>query len=210
MRTMNEEGESKKRNRLLTGGLGAAFLGSLCCIGPAIFIALGLGSFAVGTFFESIRPWMGGLAIIALAFAWRQAFRKKPCLNDACEVRPKRDKRQITMLGIGTLLAASLLAYPYISERILEARNADSIEEAEGAAHLAVSIPSMDCPACAVGIQSKLVGLEGIESARITYETKLAQIVYDSRQISEIEILESIEATGFPPKQTHPNEKHVR
>jgi len=207
---MNEEGESKKRNWLLTGGLGAAFLGSLCCIGPAVFIALGLGSFAAGAFFETIRPWMGGLAIIALAFAWRQALRKKPCLNESCEVRPKRDKGQIVLIALGTLLAFGLLAYPYLSEGILEARNADSIEETDDATHLAVSIPSMDCAACAVGIQSKLVGLEGIESARITYETKLAQIVYDSRQISEAAILEAIEATGFPPKQIQPNENHVR
>jgi len=207
---MIEDRKSRKRNWLLTGGLGAAFLGSLCCIGPAVFIALGLGSFTAGAFFESIRPWMGGVAIIALAFAWRQALRKKPCLNEACEVRPKRDKGQIAMLSIGTLLAAGLLAYPYISEEILEARNAGSIEETDGAIHLAVSIPSMDCAACAVGIQSKLVGLEGIESARITYETKLAQFVFDSRLISETEILEAIEATGFPPKQIQPNDSHVQ
>ena len=114
------------------------------------------------------------------------------------------------MLGIGTLLAFGLLAYPYISEGILEVRNADSIEESDGTTRLTVSIPSMDCASCAVGIQRKLVEREGIESARITYETKLAQIVYDSRQISEIEILESIEATGFPPKQFQTNENHVQ
>ncbi len=207
---MIEEGESKQRNWLLTGGLGAAFLGSLCCIGPAVFIALGFGSFAAGAFFESIRPWMGGLAIIALAFAWRQALRKKPYLNEACEVHPKRDKGQIAMLSIGTLLAVGLLAYPYISERIPEMRNADSIEEADGATRLTVSIPSMDCASCAVGIQSTLVELEGIENARITYESKLAQIAYDSRQITETEILETIEATGFPAKQIPPNENHVQ
>lgn len=210
MRTMNEEGESKKRNWLLTGGLGAAFLGSLCCIGPAVFIALGLGSFSAGAFFESIRPWMGGLAIIALVFAWRQGLHKKPCLNEACEVRPKRDKGQIAMLSIGTLLAIGLLAYPYISERILEMRNADLIEEVDGTTRSTISIPSMDCAACAVGIQSQLVGLEGIESARITYESKLAQIVYDSRQITETEILKTIEATGFPAKEIQPNENHVQ
>lgn len=197
---MNNEEEPKRRNWLLAGGLGAAFVGSLCCIGPAIFIALGLGGFAAGAFFETIRPWMGALAVIALAFAWRHTLRRKPCCDGACETQSKRNGDQIALLSIGSLLAVGLLAFPYLSERTLEARNANIAETSTGMTQLTVSIPSMDCASCAVGIQNKLATRKGIESERITYETKLANISYDPSQTSEGEILAVIESTGFPPE----------
>lgn len=205
MRSMDDGGEPKKGNWLLASGLGAAFLGSLCCIGPAVFIAFGLGSFATGAFFETIRPWMGGLALIALVFAWRHTLRRKACCKGACEVPEKRNKGQIVLLSIVTPLALGILAYPSISEAILESRNADAMEIPEDSTLLTVSIPSMDCASCAVGIQSKMSEQEGIENAHITYETKIARITYDPKQVTEKEILQAIESTGFPTEALKTN-----
>ncbi len=48
------------------GGVAAAFLGSLCCVGPLLFVALGVGAGLASTF-EPLRPYFGVLMIVLLA-----------------------------------------------------------------------------------------------------------------------------------------------
>jgi mercuric ion transport protein len=83
---MKENNQKERKGKwLLAGGIGAAFTASLCCIGPAVFIALGLGSFAAVGVFETLRPWFAIVAVVALGFAWRQALRKQSCATAQCE-----------------------------------------------------------------------------------------------------------------------------
>jgi mercuric ion transport protein len=51
------------------GGVTAAFLGSLCCVGPLLFVTLGVGAGLASTF-EPLRPVFGVvmLALFGLAF----------------------------------------------------------------------------------------------------------------------------------------------
>ena len=51
------------------GGVVAAFLASLCCVGPLLFVSLGVGAGLASTF-EPLRPLFGGvmLALFAVGF----------------------------------------------------------------------------------------------------------------------------------------------
>lgn len=55
------------RNSLLAGagGVVAAFLGSLCCVGPLLFVTLGVGAGLASTF-EPLRPLFGALMALLL------------------------------------------------------------------------------------------------------------------------------------------------
>jgi hypothetical protein len=59
------------RKALVTsaGGVAAAFLGSLCCVGPLLFVTLGVGAGLASTF-EPLRPIFGVvmLALLAVGF----------------------------------------------------------------------------------------------------------------------------------------------
>ena len=69
-------GEYKSESRsLLAGGI-AAILASVCCVGPLLLLALGLGGAWVGnlTLMEPLRPMFLIIAIAALAFAYRKIF----------------------------------------------------------------------------------------------------------------------------------------
>jgi mercuric ion transport protein len=47
------------------GGVAAAFLASLCCIGPLLFVTLGIGAGLASTF-EPLRPIFGVLMLVLL------------------------------------------------------------------------------------------------------------------------------------------------
>lgn len=59
------------RRSTLTGAAGvvAAFLGSLCCVGPLLFVTLGIGA-GMASAFEPLRPFFGAamLALLGAGF----------------------------------------------------------------------------------------------------------------------------------------------
>jgi copper chaperone CopZ len=208
---MKENNQKERKGKwLLAGGIGAAFTASLCCIGPAVFIALGLGSFAAAGVFETLRPWFAIVAVVALGFAWRQALRKQSCATAQCEIPAKSRKGQIALLSLVSILAMGFLAYPSIANLMLNASEDTKIAMGPNSSELVVSIPTMDCAACAVGIQGELKKIEGIDSAQISYDNKQAVIVYNSQIIEEQKILEAIKATGFPPEKLKVDQSHVQ
>lgn len=64
-------GDPPMRKAVLTGvgGVAAAFLGSLCCVGPLLFVTLGVGAGLASTF-EPLRPLFGAamLALLGIGF----------------------------------------------------------------------------------------------------------------------------------------------
>ena len=67
-----------------------------------------------------------------------------------------------------------------------------------------VKIPSMDCAACAIGIQSTLRKQPGVQSAQVSYDTKEAEVRYDATKLSPAKIIAAIDETGF--KAVSPDE----
>ena len=53
-RTMNESFDNKLSKWIIGGGLAAALGASMCCIGPAIFFTLGLGSFTAAGYSDDL------------------------------------------------------------------------------------------------------------------------------------------------------------
>jgi mercuric ion binding protein len=75
-------------------------------------------------------------------------------------------------------------------------------EQSSKLARLRVSIPSMDCAACASGIAATLRREPGVVAATIDYPTKLAVIDYDHTSTTRESLLDTIDATGFPADRT--------
>ena len=112
------------------GGLVAAFLGSLCCVGPLLFVTFGVGAGLASTF-EPLRPLFGVLMAALLALGlWtvygRRSLRaiaattadattalRTPTSapNDACAI-PARRHRDVVILWSATLLALLFWTFP--------------------------------------------------------------------------------------------------
>jgi|SRR5438105_3385996 len=87
-------------------GILAAVLGSICCVGPLLLIAVGLGTGAavIGRY-----HWffvIGAFAV--LAWAWGKHFRERA--RCACEHRPMDGGRRISLF---TLLIASMVVLAF-------------------------------------------------------------------------------------------------
>jgi len=67
----------KSNKNLIGTGMLAAITASLCCIAPVAAIFAGTSSFATTfSFLEPLRPYLIGITIVVLAFAWFQNLKK--------------------------------------------------------------------------------------------------------------------------------------
>ncbi len=84
---MNKESGEKM---FLGGAIVAAIAASLCCILPVLAVAFGLGAFGMATIFESLRPYLLVVVVLALAFGFYQTYvRREKCgEGEMCATKP--------------------------------------------------------------------------------------------------------------------------
>lgn len=102
----------------LIAGVLAAIGGSVCCVGPLVLLALGIGGTWVGglTAMEPYRPIFIGLTLLSLGQAWRRLY----LLPQACGPNtpcadPRTLKRQRLTFWIISALILGLLAAPSLA-----------------------------------------------------------------------------------------------
>src|SRR5215218_2236166 len=80
-----------KEKAIVGGAVVAGFLASLCCIGPLLFVLLGVSAFGGAAAFESARPFLMAVSVLLLAvgFYWTYFRRSEQCAPDeACATKP--------------------------------------------------------------------------------------------------------------------------
>ena len=107
-----------------TGGLVAAFLASVCCIGPLVFAALGVGIGGTGLlagtagFLKGLppyRPWFIGLTVLMLGVSFYLASRKptSACVPGSICAPRETMRASRVLLWIVTAIALVLVLAPY-------------------------------------------------------------------------------------------------
>lgn len=127
---MAEQAEARHRTAMSLGAIGAAFLASLCCIGPVLFVTLGVGA-GLASRFEPLRPFFTFLTVALLAAGFYTVYgRKGAAISDevsastagavsaeadeagaSCTV-PRDRKRDKVLLWVATLIVVVLLTFP--------------------------------------------------------------------------------------------------
>jgi len=116
------EGAAENRGwRGITGSLGAigaALLASLCCIGPVLFVTLGVGA-GLASRFEPLRPAFTVMTVALIAVGFYTVYGRRPagvdgpsCSVDGSCVVPRNRSRDKVFLWIATLVALVLLTFP--------------------------------------------------------------------------------------------------
>ena len=98
--------------------VGAALLASLCCIGPVLFVTLGVGA-GFATRFEPLRPLFTVLTIALLALGFYSVYGRQRATTPAascdidgtCTVHRSRKRHKI-LLWIAALVALVVLTFP--------------------------------------------------------------------------------------------------
>jgi len=103
-------------NRSMIAAVVAAIGASLCCVGPLVLLALGVGGSWISnlTALEPYRPIFIGITLVFFYLAFRKLYLiPRQCApGDACAV-PSTLRNQRIIFWIATVLLVALLTFPY-------------------------------------------------------------------------------------------------
>uniref|UniRef100_UPI004047B35F mercuric transport protein MerTP n=1 Tax=Mariniflexile sp. TaxID=1979402 RepID=UPI004047B35F len=194
---MNTEKTSK--NAAYTG-LFAAVAASSCCIPPVIALIAGVGGGASAlSWMEPLRPYLIGLAVLAIGYAWYSYLKTKKAA-DCCEVdaKPKWFQTKGFLIGI-TLFAAVSISFPYYAH-IFYPNNTNKevvvVSEAN-VETLNFDIEGMTCNGCAAHVENEVNKLSGIISVTASYENENATVTFDKSKTTKEDIEKAINGTGY-------------
>jgi mercuric ion transport protein len=191
--------ESKSDSKWIGATLVAAFLASLCCITPVLAIIAGIGG-AASTFswMEPFRPYLIGVTVLVLGFAWYQKLKpKKEEIDCACDDEEEGKKpflQSKTFLGIVTVVAVLLLSFPYYSNIFFPAPTKSAIVVAQAdLLEARLVIKGMTCSGCESSVNHALAKKKGVVEAKSNYEAGTALVKYDASVVNPEALKEVIE-----------------
>jgi mercuric ion transport protein len=197
----------KSENKLIGTGLLSAITGSLCCITPVLALIAGTSGIAsTFSWIVPFRPFLIGLTILVLGFAWYQKIKHQKEIDCECETdeKPKFIGSK-TFLGVVTIFAIVMLAFPYYSgvfypntEKQIIAVDKSNLKTTE------YKISGMTCVSCEEHVNHEVNKLNGIVISKASYENGNAIIEFDKTKTNETEIEKAIKSTGY--KVTGKNE----
>jgi copper chaperone CopZ len=179
-------------------GLFAAFAASLCCITPVIVFAAGIsGAASAFSWLEPFRPYLIGLTVLLLGFAWYQKLKPQWDPECACEENPSFWQTK-SFLGIVTVLAGLLLAFPYYSDAFFPKQEQKVVYVQESQVQtITFDIEGMTCTGCEASVENAASAVNGVLEADASYDTGKATIKYDQSKTDRETIVAAINKTGF-------------
>lgn len=104
----------------LAGGLIAAILASVCCLGPLVLVMVGVSGAWISnlTLLEPYRPVFIGVALVFMGLAWRRIYRA-PAASE-CEpgtlcALPQTNRVYRIMFWTVSALVLLALGFPYLA-----------------------------------------------------------------------------------------------
>lgn len=184
-------------------GIFSAILASICCVGPLLLIALGLGSLGFGALIGQYHWWFIGAAVVLLAYAWRSYLVEAArCRTESCQmVRGKTTRTALTVASIIVVLFVGLNVYTYASQHNttpLTSRTANA-----ALASVTIPVEGMTCFTCELAVESSLKGLPGVQNVNAKVTESATYVEYDAAQVGVTQLIEAINKTGF--KATQPS-----
>ena len=105
---------------IVAGGLIAALLASVCCLGPLVLVMIGVSGAWISnlTLLEPYRPLFIGVALVFMGLAWRRIYRA-PAATE-CEpgtlcALPQTNRAYRAMFWVVSALVLLALGFPYLA-----------------------------------------------------------------------------------------------
>jgi mercuric ion transport protein len=192
---------STKTQWSVWAALAAAVGASICCVVPLALVAAGIGGAWMSnlTAFEPFRPWFIAAAVGLLAYAGYREYQTSQVPDCDCDVQMATGTRRGLLL-IAAVCTVGLIAAPQMIAGITAATASPAALPQKGTQTVVLEIDRMTCASCAVSIDHALNGLDGVESAEITYEPPHATIQYDPSKLSIDDLIEAVSNTGYPAR----------
>lgn len=187
-------------------GVFAAIAASLCCITPVIALLSGGSSIAANfSWIEPARPYLIGLSIAVLAFAWY--LKLKPAkTNDMdcnCETTKKPSFLQSkTFLGIVTVFAALMMTFPLYAKMVYPKPKAQTatLTAVDNNQQVKFTIQGMTCEACEEHVNNELSKVDGVLTYKTSYATRNSLVTFDKSKVDAKTVEAAINKTGYKVK----------
>jgi len=190
--------ENTSKNAAYTG-LFAAIAASSCCIPPVIALIAGVGGSASAlSWMEPFRPYLIGLAVIAIGYAWYTYLKPKKA-DDCCEVdaKPKWYQTKGFLIGI-TLFAVVSIAFPYYSSIFYPDNKKEVVVVSQSDIQtVKFNVQGMTCAGCEETIKHAVNELDGILDVIPSYENENTEVKFDKTKTSKAAIEKAINSTGY-------------
>ena len=198
-------------NWSLGAGLGAAVAASACCTIPLALVSAGIGGAWIGSL-TALAPYRWifvTLALGALAYAGYNEWRLSRQPDCDCETAFSSTTRR-SLLGVGALAVLAIVVSPWMlgvspSSATQQAQAAATdAQQTEASAtpasfqQVVLTVDGMTCAACPKTVKTALEGVDGVHSARATFEPPEAVVRFDPDEVSVEELTNATKNAGYP------------
>ena len=189
------------------GSAAAAFVASLCCLGPLALGGLGLGALLVATF-APLRPYFLALSAVLLALGFYFVYRKPKaaaaCEGEVCAPESRARRAAKPLLWLATLAVAALAFFPLYGAKLVPVPTTTATAATSSLETVELKISGMSCEACAGVLRNKLLETPGVAEAVVHYPAGHAIVKYDPSKTNAAILIAAVSAAGYQaslPKQ---------
>ncbi|HVX92530.1 MAG TPA: mercuric transport protein MerTP [Candidatus Dojkabacteria bacterium] len=190
-----------KNNKSFIAGLVTATAASLCCITPVLAFLGGASGLASSvSWIEPFRPYLIGLTVLVFAFAWYQKLKPHKQVDCNCETDNKKPFTQSkTFLGIVTVVAGLLVAFPYYAKAFYPkpAQVQAIVDSKSDIKQATFKIKGMSCEGCIEEVNSKIAKVNGVVNYQTSFEKANSIVTFDNNKTSVDSISSAISSTGY-------------
>jgi mercuric ion transport protein len=190
-----------KNKKSIIAGLLTATAASLCCITPVFAFLGGAGGLASSfSWIEPFRPYLIGLTVFVFAFAWYQKLKPQKQADCHCGADNKKSfLHSASFLGIATVVAGLLIAFPYYAATFypktrqtqIAGSTKNDIKQAE------FKIKGMTCEACTEHVNSAIAKIKGVINFQTSFAKANSTVKFDNSETSVDSIAAAINGTGY-------------
>lgn len=194
---------------LLSTSIFSAIAASVCCITPVIALLAGSSIAANFSWIEPARPYLIGLSIAVLAFAWYVKLKSEKTNNMHCCAPAKKPSffQSKSFLGIITVFAFIMITFPLYAKAFYPKQKAQAPTAVQGnnKKQVTFNVEGMSCESCENHVNNELAKVNGILSYKTSYDQKNSVVTFDKSKVDVAAIESAINKTGYKVKGSKMN-----
>ncbi len=189
-------------NKVASAGVLTAIVSSLCCITPVFALISGTsGIAATFSWMEPYRPFLVGLTVLVLVFAWYQKLRPRTEEEIACACEDHKPSfwQSRSFLSIVTAFVAVMLSFPsYAHVFYPDNQKSEVVLTATSQIQTAsFKIEGMTCSSCEAHVKHAAAELDGVIQTVASHADGTAKIEFDASKTTKEDIIAAIKTTGY-------------
>ena len=191
-------------------GILGALAAVVCCVGPLVPILLGLGGATALFGLDQYKPWFITIGLLILAAAsWFAVRRQNRCCAVKSTARSIKTVALIFGTGIGAYLVLQYAVVPAIadlaSSKVAAAKSDGGATEGQA---VSLQVDGMTCAGCAVGVESALLDVPGVLSAKADWKTGNTAVEIDPATAKPADLLKAKVESQYTLRLTEPTQEN--